>query len=153
MKHDPACERWMRLFCSEWGRWCWRSWYIVGRLVWGGGRGGYKSFSSQLSRWMMVVMYESGLVMLVGVRVQGIWPSRCWIADMYTWRQSFFGGPKSIFGWPQKDQIKAIGHVEIQDQIEATRYPKILPLDFKIKANCHPKPAGISTSPREEKIR
>jgi hypothetical protein len=49
--------------------------------------------------------------------------------------------------------MKAIGHVEIQDQIEATRYLRILPLDFKIKANRHPKPAGIFTSPRKKKIR
>jgi hypothetical protein len=49
--------------------------------------------------------------------------------------------------------MKAISHVEIQDQMEATRYPKILPLDFEIKANCHPEPAGTFTSPREKKIR
>jgi hypothetical protein len=48
--------------------------------------------------------------------------------------------------------MKAIGHVEIQDQMEATRYPKILPLDFKIKANRHPKPAGIFTSPRKKNL-
>jgi hypothetical protein len=37
--------------------------------------------------------------------------------------------------------------------MEATRYLKILPLDFEIKANCYLEPAGIFTSPRKKKIR
>jgi hypothetical protein len=46
--------------------------------------------------------------------------------------------------------MKVIGHIEVQDQMEATRYPKISPLDYEMKANRHLEPTGIFTSPRRK---
>ena len=47
--------------------------------------------------------------------------------------------------------MKAIGHTEIQDRMEA-RHSKISPLDYEMKANRHLEPAGIFISPIEKKI-